>query len=346
VGIVAASASPEPVGVGLSLTYTAEILNEGPKPATAVTCTDTLPNGVTFVSATTTQGACTQSHGIVACDIGSLASAFDATVNIVVNPTATGTLANNMNVTSAGQDLVSTNNTANQNTSVVPIFSFTVVKTGTGSGTVTSSPAGIECGGACSQRYASGTSISLTAVPSAGSQFSGWSGACTGADPNSCAVTLISDQSVTATFAIPPDFSVSPSAASLTVERGGKVSDALTFPAQGGFSGAITPTCSVTGTVPMPTCSISPKSVSAGGTATLTINASNLTASLAIRQFEGTGTLYAGLLPIGLLGCVLATEIDKKRRHMWLLVLLVMAATVLPARSAARVLPVEILRFE
>ena len=75
---------------------------------------------------------------------------------------------------------------------------LTVTKAGTGSGTVTSSPAGINCGSDCSESYASGTNVTLTAAPGAGSTFAGWSGACSGT--GSCAVTMSAARSVTATF--------------------------------------------------------------------------------------------------------------------------------------------------
>ena len=75
---------------------------------------------------------------------------------------------------------------------------LTVTKAGAGSGTVTSSPAGINCGGDCSEGYASGTSVALTAAASAGSTFAGWSGACSGT--GACAVTMSAARSVTATF--------------------------------------------------------------------------------------------------------------------------------------------------
>jgi len=75
---------------------------------------------------------------------------------------------------------------------------LTVTKTGSGSGAVTSSSIGIDCGLDCTESYPSGTSLTLTAIPSADSVFSGWSGACTGTGP--CTLTLDSDQSVTANF--------------------------------------------------------------------------------------------------------------------------------------------------
>ncbi len=75
---------------------------------------------------------------------------------------------------------------------------LTVIKTGTGTGTVTSNPAGVTCGVDCSQAYPSGTVVTLTAVAAAGSTFTGWSGACTGT--GSCVVTVDAAKSVTATF--------------------------------------------------------------------------------------------------------------------------------------------------
>jgi hypothetical protein len=76
---------------------------------------------------------------------------------------------------------------------------LSVAKTGSGSGTVSSSPAGIDCGGACSAPFDDGATVTLTAAPAGGSTFSGWSGGgCSGT--GTCVVTLGSDQSVSAAF--------------------------------------------------------------------------------------------------------------------------------------------------
>ncbi len=63
-----------------------------------------------------------------------------------------------------------------------------VSKTGTGSGTVTSSPAGINCGSTCSANFPSGSMVTLTAAPAQGSAFAGWSGGCSGTS-TTCSVT-------------------------------------------------------------------------------------------------------------------------------------------------------------
>jgi hypothetical protein len=74
---------------------------------------------------------------------------------------------------------------------------LTVTKQGTGTGTVTSSPAGITCGADCSEAYASGTVVTLTPTAAAGSTFGGWSGA---ADCSDGVVTVTQNTTCTATF--------------------------------------------------------------------------------------------------------------------------------------------------
>jgi hypothetical protein len=90
---------------------------------------------------------------------------------------------------------------------------LTASKSGAGTGTVTSSPAGINCGSTCVHAFSSGTSMTLSAVPAAGSVFTGWSGGgCSGT--GSCQVTLSSDKTITATFnSIPRNLTVSKSGA-------------------------------------------------------------------------------------------------------------------------------------
>ena len=80
------------------------------------------------------------------------------------------------------------------------LYSLTVTTEGdTGAGTVTSAPAGISCGSTCSQEYATGTLVTLTAAVVGNDLFVGWSGACSGTAAT-CTVTMDAAKSVTATF--------------------------------------------------------------------------------------------------------------------------------------------------
>jgi uncharacterized repeat protein (TIGR02543 family) len=81
---------------------------------------------------------------------------------------------------------------------IIPPTTYPLSVAVTGSGTVASSPAGITCGTTCSASFTSGASVSLTATPTAGSTFTGWSGACSGT--GTCAVAMSQAKSVTATF--------------------------------------------------------------------------------------------------------------------------------------------------
>ena len=94
---------------------------------------------------------------------------------------------------------------------------ITIQNAGTGVGTVTSSPSGISCGSACNAKFASGTSVTLTAKPDANSLFTSWSGACTGT--GACTILLANQTSVTATFSAsaPPP----PATVQLTVTDSG-----------------------------------------------------------------------------------------------------------------------------
>jgi len=77
-------------------------------------------------------------------------------------------------------------------------FGLTITETGTGSGTVTSTPYGIAFGAACDPSFDSATVVTLTATPGTGSVFAGWGGACSGT--GSCQVTMSQAWNVTAYF--------------------------------------------------------------------------------------------------------------------------------------------------
>lgn len=79
--------------------------------------------------------------------------------------------------------------------------SLTVTKTGSGAGTITSNPAGINCDPDCTADFVHGTVVMLNASPETGSSFDGWNGAgCSGTD--SCEITLEGAETVTASFTL------------------------------------------------------------------------------------------------------------------------------------------------
>ncbi|MDY6905999.1 MAG: M6 family metalloprotease domain-containing protein [Thermodesulfobacteriota bacterium] len=77
---------------------------------------------------------------------------------------------------------------------------LSVTRSGIGTGTITSSPAGIDCGADCSYRFSEGRVVTLSATPAdAFSWLEGWSGGgCSGT--GDCTVTMNSDTTVTAVF--------------------------------------------------------------------------------------------------------------------------------------------------
>jgi len=77
-----------------------------------------------------------------------------------------------------------------------------ISKSGSGTGTVTSNPSGINCGATCSASFVPGTNVTLTATPDSGSTFSGWSGGGCSGTQTTCQVTMDSDKTVSATFAL------------------------------------------------------------------------------------------------------------------------------------------------
>ena len=84
-------------------------------------------------------------------------------------------------------------------TNTLKQFTLAVDKAGIGTGTVTSDPAGVNCGADCTEDYAWNTVVTLTATPGTNSFFIDWSGDCFGANPITT-VTMDTDKTCTATF--------------------------------------------------------------------------------------------------------------------------------------------------
>jgi YVTN family beta-propeller protein len=82
-------------------------------------------------------------------------------------------------------------------------FTLMVDKAGGGAGTVTSDPAGINCGADCTETYAKGTGVTLTAHPGVKSYLANWSGDCVSTGALTAQVTMNADKTCTATFGYP-----------------------------------------------------------------------------------------------------------------------------------------------
>jgi hypothetical protein len=148
-------------------------------------------------------------------------------------------------------------------------FTLTVTEAGSGTGTVTSSPAGISCQPTCSASFASGQVVALTATPADGSTFAGWSGAgCSGT--GACSVTVNAATAVTATFNnnnSPVQITVAPGTPStVSTTPGGGAVFGLLLTSTPGTTGSVTLGC--TSPSPNITCQIVPSSITLSGKGT------------------------------------------------------------------------------
>ncbi len=169
---------------------------------------------------------------------------------------------------------------------VVLTQTLSVTRDGSGTGSVFSTPLGINCGATCSASFAPGTVVTLTAVPDAGSTFAGWTGGgCSGT--GTCTVAMTSAQAVTATFTLAP---VLPAITSFTATPSVRTSagvSTLAWTTTGATSVAISGlggTFALSGT----------RDVSVAATTTYTLTAANaagsVTATATVNVLPGAGT--------------------------------------------------------
>lgn len=183
----------------------------GTSPDTTVEMTDAMSVTAHFVKLPRTltltvsgpAGTVTDSSGSVDCAVGSTCSVKfdDGTVDTLRADISASALYSWSGCDTANGDTCIVTMDADKTVSAtfrsgVPV---TVTENGTGSGSVTSNPDGIDCPGTCKAYWVQGTTVTLTASAADGSVFAGWSGACTGT--STCTLTLgLVAPSVTATF--------------------------------------------------------------------------------------------------------------------------------------------------
>ncbi len=112
------TASINPLLVGTPFDYTETISNSGPSDATLVHLADTLQPGLTFNSATPSQGTCSGT-ATVACDLGTIVAGASAFVTITVTPTLAGSITNTATVTSPESTAMVTTSSTNRATNAV-----------------------------------------------------------------------------------------------------------------------------------------------------------------------------------------------------------------------------------
>jgi hypothetical protein len=219
---------------------------------------------------------------------GDCSQAFDqnTTVAVTASPAAGSTFSGWTGCDSVvglecqvnmGSDRTVTATFTQQGGTTPPPPALTVHKAGTGSGTVTSNPGGIDCGADCSESYGAGTSVTLEATPDPGSQFAGWAG-CDSFAGGDCTVSMTSAREVTASFEPAPS-----TGRSLYVGKSGSGHGAVTG---AGVTGAGI-TCPVE-------CSSAFRTFDLGETVTLTASpapGSDLTGWLGCDSVSGGGSV-------------------------------------------------------
>ncbi len=119
----------DPVLAGDDVTYAITVTNLGPSDAAGVVVTDTLPGAVTFVSATPSQGSCSQAASVVTCPLGVVPFGATATITIVVTTTIDGPITDTATVSATTSDPVPANDTDSETTTVTPAADLRIAKT-------------------------------------------------------------------------------------------------------------------------------------------------------------------------------------------------------------------------
>jgi hypothetical protein len=265
----------------------------------------------------------------------------DAPPSCGTNPTCVITITGNTNVIATFSQVVG------------QLYSLLVQGQGIngeiGTGTITSSPAGINCGTGgqvCMFDFAPGTPVTLTATPDPGSFFDGWSQtppnpACSGT--GQCTVLMTSNQTVDYTFlpnnAPPPlpDFTITIAPQNLgSVPIGGQGVADIAIATLNGFTDTVNLSCSVLpASTSSPSCSVTPSSlaipVNGAGSATLAVNTTGLTAA---NQRHRAVVLSLWLPFLGLPGAG-ASLPNSPRARKWLRVLVSIVLLVILAFQLA-----------
>ena len=201
------TAAQAQVAQTLQDSFTLLITNAGPSDAYASQVVDTLPAGLSYVSASPSQGSCTVSAAVVTCLLGTVPVGTVPTIAIVVQADVPGAQTNAATVSTGLQtDTNPANNSATATITVLPAADLAITKTG---------PATVAAGGqatyvmtATNQGPSAATGVVLTDQLPAGVGVAGADPGCTVSGPTvSCAIGALADgasaqRSVTVSFGL------------------------------------------------------------------------------------------------------------------------------------------------
>lgn len=127
--VITASDGDVVIEPGDVLTYTIVVGNNGPGPAEGVKVLNALAGGTSYQGADASAGTCSETGGIVMCDIGGLESGAAARVllSVLVDELADTTITNSFVASSTSSDPDLSNNTATETTSTVEVLPSTGV---------------------------------------------------------------------------------------------------------------------------------------------------------------------------------------------------------------------------
>lgn len=158
------------------------------------------------VNGTTLANAVTSSEANIDCPAGCTAKLITGTYVTLTANNLTGYVFSSWSGDCAGTSstcdiTLSSDRTVEANYNAV-ITNYTLTVVGSANGTV-SDGSGIDCGSDCTEIYADGSTVTLTATPAMGYQFDNWSGdVCSGETSTTCQFTLNTDTTVTPNFSI------------------------------------------------------------------------------------------------------------------------------------------------
>ncbi|MCI0744751.1 MAG: hypothetical protein L0Y58_05020 [Verrucomicrobia subdivision 3 bacterium] len=111
---------PEPLRTGVDVVFTIVVTNRGPSAAEDVILTHEVPASFSFVSASSSQGACSHAAGIVSCALGTLSNISTAGVSIVLRALLPGAVSNVFSVATSTAEPNSANNSVTLTNTILP----------------------------------------------------------------------------------------------------------------------------------------------------------------------------------------------------------------------------------